>query len=530
MAGGKQTPRQKLIGLMYLIFLSLMALNVSRQVLDAFPHIDEGILQTNVNLNQKTETVMQQFLQQEVINPVEVQPFFEDAKEVRRIAQEMVDFVQLQRAEMIATIDNIPLEQAATMNLIDLRNKDNYSNSSRFWVQEHNQDPINSGGPGTRAYELRNRIEAYRTALYEIASEHGLQDAVTLGLNLEGPYHLPNSATVISWQQQMFDRVIPVAIATNLTRLVTEIRNAEFDVINTLFGAIGADDFKFDQIEARVVPRSQIVLAGENYEADIFVAAIDTRAEPIIIVDGRNIQTEGGVGRLVIPATGTGERTFRGVIRVTNPAGIPQEYPFESSFMIQRPYLTVSADAMNVFYIGVANPVSISVPGIPTEVLRPSISSGATLTHRGGARYTVNVSPGVREVQITANAIIDGVSRSMGSSTFRVRTVPDPIALIAGRREGRISREELSLARAIIPRLEGFEFDMNFEIASFTMATTIGGDFRSFNATGNTFTSDMMTAVNTSTRGQRFIFENITTRPGPDGRVRTLSPIALIIH
>ncbi|HSV77437.1 MAG TPA: gliding motility protein GldM [Bacteroidales bacterium] len=530
MAGGKQTPRQKLIGLMYLIFLSLMALNVSRQVLDAFPHIDDGIIQTNLNLDQKTETVMQEFIQQEVINPAAVEPFYADAKEVRRLAQEMVAFIQQQRAEMIAAIDGIPVEQADTMNLIDLQNKDNYSNSSRFWVQEHNQDPINIGGQGTRAYELRSRIEAYRNSLLEIATKHGLQDAVTLGLNLDGPYVLPNTGTQISWQQYMFDRVIPVAIATNLTRLTTEVRNAEFDVINTLFGAIGAEDFKFDQIEARVVPRSQIVLAGENYEAEIFVAAIDSRTDPTIIVDGRSIPTEGGVGRLVIPASGTGERTFRGVIRVTNPAGIPQEYPFQSSFMIQRPYLTVSADAMNLFYIGVDNPVSISVPGIPTENLRPSISTGATLVHRGGARYTVRVSPGVREVQITANAIIDGTSRSMGTSTFRVRTVPDPVAQIAGRREGRISREELALARAIIPRLEGFEFDMNFEIASFSMATTVGGDFRTFAGTGNTFTSEMMTVINNATRGQRFIFENITTRPGPDGRVRTLSPLTFTIN
>jgi len=530
MAGGKQTPRQKLIGLMYLIFLALMALNVSRVVLDAFPHIDEGISQTNLNLNQKTETVMQEFLQQEIINPVQVRPFFEDAKEVRRLADELVSNINQLRAEMISTLDNIPVEQAATMNLIELKNKDNYSNSSRFWVQEFNQDPINTGGPGTRAYELRSKIEAYRASLLEIATKHGLQEAVTLGLNLEGPYHLPGTATAITWQQYMFDRVIPVAIATNLTRVITEVRNSEFDVINTLFGAIAADDFKFDQIEARVVPRSQIVLAGENYEAEIFVAAIDSRDEPTIIVEGRNIPAEGGVGRLVIPASGSGQRTFSGVIRVTNPAGIPVEYPFQSSFMVQRPYLTVSADAMNLFYIGVDNPVSVSVPGIPTENLRPSISTGATLTHLGGARYIVRVSPGVREVQISANAIVDGASRNMGTSRFRVRTVPDPVAQIAGRREGRISREELSLARAIIPRLEGFEFDMNFEIASFTMATTVGGDFRSFTGSGNTFTPEMMTVINTATRGQRFIFENITTRPGPDGRVRTLSPLTFTIH
>lgn len=530
MAGGKQTPRQKLIGLMYLVFLALMALNVSRQVLDSFPLIDEGIEQTNLTLTQKVETVMQEFIQQEVISAEKVQPFFGEAKEVRELAAEMVSYISNVRAEMISRVDNIPIEQASQARLIDLKNKDNYSSSSSFWLRDNNQDPGQIGGPGTRAHQLRQRIETYKASLIEIMANHGLENAITIGLNTEGPFSLPNSNVEISWQQYMFDRIIPVAVATNLNRLITEVRNAEFDAVNTLYGAISADDFKFDQISARVVPRSQIVLAGESYEAEIFVAAFDSRQEPTIVVDGREIPTSGGVGTLRIPATGTGTRTFSGVIRVTNPAGIPQEYSFRESFMIQQPSLTVSADRMNVFYIGVDNPVSISVPGVPTENIRPSISAGATLTPRGGTGYTVRVSPGTSEVRISVNAVVDDASRSMGTSVFRVRTVPDPVAYIAGRREGRISREELALARAIIPRLENFEFDMNFEIATYTMSSTVAGDFRSWNATGNVFSPEMLQIINSATRGQRVIFENITTRPGPDGRVRTLSPLTFTIN
>lgn len=530
MAGGKQTPRQKLIGLMYLVFLALMALNVSRQVLDSFPLIDEGIEQTNLTLNQKVESVMQEFTQQEVISAEKVQPFFNEAKRVRELTTELINYISGVRAEMISRVDGIPVEEASQIRLIDLKNKDNYSSSSIFWLRDNNQDPVQLGGSGTRAYELRQRIESYKADLLEIVGSHGLEGAITLGLDTDGPYYLPNTNTEITWQQHMFDRIIPVAAATNLNRLITEVRNAEFDVVNTLFGAIDADDFKFDQISARVVPRSQVVLAGDSYEAQIFVAAFDSRQEPTILVDGRPIPTSGGIGTLRIPASGTGSRTFSGVIRVTNPAGIPQEYTFRETFLIQQPSLTVSADRMNVFYIGVDNPVSISVPGVPTENLRSSISAGATLTPRGGTGYTVRVSPGTTEVRISVNAVVDGSTRSMGTSVFRVRTVPDPVAFIAGRREGRIPREELALARAIIPRLENFEFDMNFEIASFTMAANVAGDFRQWNATGNTFSAEMLQVINNASRGQRFIFENITTRPGPDGRVRTLSPITLTIN
>ena len=530
MAAGKLTPRQRMINLMYLVFLALMALNVSVEVLDSFPLINKGIEDTNENLNQKIQTVMNEFDQQEAISPEKVQPYYGEAQEVRAKAQELVDYISQSRASMISAVDKIPLEEAADLSLLELNNKDNYSISSEFWLQENNQDPMQPGGRGTRAYELREKLLEFRTELNTLLEEHDLQEAVNLGLDLEGPYTLPNSSVEINWQQYMFDRVIPVAIATNLTRLITEVRNAEFDVINTLYGAISADDFKFDEIAARVVPNSQIVLAGESYEADIFVAAYDSQQQPEIIVNGQRIPAEGGVGKLRIPASGTGTRTFSGVIRVTNPSGIPQEYPFQSSFMVQQPSVTVSADKMNLFYIGVDNPVSISVPGVPTENIRPSISSGATLTPRGGTGYTIRVSPGTTEVRISVNAVIEGTSRSMGTSVFRVRNVPDPVAYIANRREGRITREELALAAAIIPRLENFEFDMNFEIANFTMATQVAGDFRTFQTSGNRFSQEMLQVINNATRGQRVIFENITTRPGPDGRTRTLSPITFTIN
>lgn len=530
MAVGKLTPRQRMINLMYLVFLALMALNVSVEVLDSFPLINKGIEQTNTNLDQKIQTVMNDFEMQEVISAEKVQPFYDEAKEVRQLSNELIEYIIQSRAQMISAVDGIPLEQAEELNLLDLNNKDNYSVSSKFWLQDNNQDPMQPGGRGTRAHELYQKLSEFKESLTKVLEEHQLQDAVKLGLDLDGPYYLPNSSVEINWQQHMFDRVIPVAVATNLTRLITEIRNSEFDVVNTLFGAISADDFKFDNIAARVVPVSQIVLSGEAYEADIFVAAYDSKQQPEIIVNGQRISAEGGVGKLRIPASGTGSRSFSGVIRVTNPAGIPQEYPFQSSFMVQQPSVTVSADKMNLFYIGVDNPVSISVPGVPTESVRPSISAGATLTPRGGTGYTVRVSPGTTEVRITVNAVVEGSSRSMGTQVFRVRNVPDPVAYIANRREGRITREELALAGAIIPRLENFEFDMNFEIANFTMATQVGGDFRTFSGGGNRFTQEMLSVINNASRGQRIIFENITTRPGPDGRTRTLSPISFTIN
>jgi gliding motility-associated protein GldM len=528
MAGSKQTPRQKLIGLMYLVFLALMALNVSVEVLDSFPMINEGLEQTNRNFEVKVDMVYRDFDQQKAISEEKVQPFYDEALHIQELANELVDYIIDQRNLMIAELNNISPEEAAVINLHDLKKKDNYSISSRFWLIENMQGPASEGGRGTRAYELREKIEQFKSEIASTMATHNLEDFIQVGLDVEGPFYRQDAE--ITWEQHMFDRVISVAVATNLSRLITEIRNAEFDAVNLLYGAITADDFKFDQIEARVVPNSQIVLLNDHYEADIFVAAIDTRQNPEIFVGGRPIPTTEGVGRLRLQATSTGPQVHRGVIRIVSPTGYPQEYPFTAEYIVQRPSVTVSADRMNLFYVGVPNPVSISAPGVPTESLRPVISAGGNLTRQSDGSYIVQVQPGTREVNITVNAVVDGATRNMGTSNFRVRNVPDPVAYIANRREGRITRDELVLARAIIPRMESFEFDLNFEIESFSMVTTMAGDVRTFRATGNQFTPEMIQVITNAARNQRVIFENITTRPGPDGRVRTLSPLSFTIN
>lgn len=529
MAGGKQTPRQKLIGLMYLIFLALMALNVSVEVLDSFPLINKSIEQTNRNFEMKVNMVYDDFNEQRLLfSEQHVHPFHGQALYVRQLADSLVNYILSNRTEMLARVNNISYEEADTMDLMDSKRKDNYSISSRFWLVEDSHDPADrAGGPGTRAYILKDMITNFKHEVDSILNRHN--QSIKLGLDVEGPFYIQGRS--VSWQQLTFDRVISVAVATNLNRVVTEVRNAEFDAVSMLYELITAGDFRFDEIAARVVPRSQIVMVGDYYEADVFVAAYDTRQNPEVVVDGiGRIPVSNGVGRLRVPANAPGSRRHSGVIRVTSPAGVVEEHRFTTEYTVERPTATVSADRMNVFYIGVDNPVSLSAPGIPTENLRPSISSGATLTRQADGRYIVNVQPGTTQVTVTVNALVGNETRNMGVSQFRARTVPDPVAYIAGRREGRIDRQVLVAAGRIVPRMESFDFDMSFEIASFRMTTTIAGEFRSFQSNSGAFNQEMIGVINNARSGQEITFRDIITRPGADGTTRNLGAIAFTIN
>jgi len=531
MAGGKQTPRQKLIGLMYLIFLSLMALNVSVEVLDAFPLIDRSIQETNRNFEAKVESVYYDFEEQRAnFTEDHVQPFYGEALYVGQLADSLVHYILTKRTQMLAEVNNISFEEADTLDLDDSRRKDNYSISSRFWLVEGSTDPgARDGGPGTRAYILREKIIHFKSEIDSILALHDQE--LKMALDVEGPFRVRDRT--VSWQEFTFDRVISVAVATNLSRLVTEVRNVHFDAINMLFDLITAGQFRFDDVTAAIVPKSEIVMTGSHYEADIFVAAIDTRQDPEITVQGIGaIPVQDGVGRLRIPATQPGTRTIRGTIEVISPAGVRVPHTFETEYTVERPMATVSATGMNLFYIGLDNPVSISAPGVPSESLRPEISSGASMSRQPDGNYIVNVEPGVRDVTITVNAMVEGRIETMASMDFRALPLPSPEPVIGGFSGGRIDRQVLTRAARLEAHMgDGFAFDLSYDVGSFDLITVRAGEQRTARQPdGATLTEEMINYINDARSGQVITFANIVTRPGPDGEERPLGSMSFTIR
>lgn len=516
-----------MIGMMYLVLTALLALNVSVEVLDAFVLVDRGLQQTNKNFERNLELLYNSFEKQRDDNPQRVGEYYNKAQEAKSIADSLVDFILSSRAKMIAKVDKIEPEVADTLNLLDMKAKDNYSVSSTFWMLEHvdgtTSATTEAGGPNTRGYVLREMLEDFKIRMLDLLPPNS---GIQLGIDLEGPFKDKNGMD-ISWQSAMFDRQIPVAAATNLSRLVTEVRNAQFDVVRELFEAIGAGTFTFDQVDAKVIPKSGIVMQGDVYEAEVLVAAYDSKQMPQITVNGRPV--EGSTIR--IPATRPGVQKYEGTVRVMGPDGM-QTFNFSNEFQVQRPSATVSADAMNVFYMGVDNPVSISVPGVAANMIEPRISgTGNRLLPQPNGSYIVRLGQNhnVNEnVNITAFARIDGQLRNMGQSTFRVRVVPDPIPEIAGQTEGNIARQILAAA-PIIPRMKDFDFKMDFRITSFTMNTTVAGDFMEWKASSNVQTPEMTAAIQRANRGQRFTFQDIRA-VGDDGRERSLPPMVFRIQ
>ena len=348
----------------------------------------------------------------------------------------------------------------------------------------------------------------------------------------------------LTWEQHNFDLVILPAVISILNELVGEIQTTEYDAIAELFKSIGASDYKFNTLTAKVFPKSTYVLSGQDYEADVFiVASDDTREFDAKYIRGAKhfnansnaIQTassKSGVLKLKFPTKQEGEQFYSGVIEMINPeTGEVEPYPFESSYTVAPPSASAAPTKMNIIYRGLDNPIQISAPGFTNDQLLVDISSGNIEKSNNQGLYVVNVMDTVAEsVTITTSTMIDGKKVKLGTTDFKLKSVPSPTAMIAGRFDGAIYRDDLLAADSITPVMPDFDFEgYNFKILSYTLTYSISGNARVESVDGSKFDGKVRQAISSSRRGDRINFESIRAM-GPDGKIVPLNSITLKIQ
>ena len=395
MAGGKETPRQKMIGMMYLVLTALLAMNVSKDILDAFVVINEGLEVTNDNFMAKNELTYSQFEKAKANDPVKVATFYNKAMRAKGLADEVYTHIEdLKRFLIARTSGKNSVEEIEADSLFDLKNvdaKDNYDIPTLHLI---GAEPANPREGEWSASELKGKMDNFKQELLYLFDNEREREALQLGLNTDGTFKNA-SGVQETWITANFYHIPLAAVITNLSKMQADIRNAEADIIKALYRNISADDFKFDTLAAKVIPRSTYVIQGDSFKAEVIVAAFsntqpprmrlasafsDTSGMPIYDkfddLDSSNISIVGGSAIYSVPATAEGTQEWGGVIQIKGPDGKYRSFDIpKQSYTVAKPTLVVSPTAMNVFYRGLDNPVEVSVPGVPTEALEVSISS-----------------------------------------------------------------------------------------------------------------------------------------------------------
>ena len=502
MAGGKETPRQRMIGILYLVLLGLIALSIPDSLLDSFKNITRSLDASRKNVTTSLETTYSAFEATKLKEqPEKAGQLLAKAKDASKIADELNGYIEELKAEMIKKGGgfNADIDDVSARESLDI--------SSEVMIN------------GKKADALKEKIEATKSKLLALLGKDAA--GVNFSLNANDLPSRPGYPKK-SWQQAYFGEGIPLGAAlTTLAKIQTDNKNAENEVVKKILGKVDQAQVTLNQFRAVAVAPSSYVLSGQPYKAEIYLTAYDANSNPTITVGGSPIPTSNGVGTYTTTASGEGVRTWTGQLLVKQVDGPPKAYPISGSYMVAKPSAVVSPDKMNVLYIGVPNPLSVSAPGVPKESIKVSMSGGSLSGANGHYIATV------RSIGAAKVTVLGDKGLVLGSTDFRVKRIPDPKPMFAGKSGGNTSAANLRAQDRVFAKLDNFDFDAKFNVTRFTLIVIKPRqDAIIYSASGSELSGAMRSAMSGVTPGSTVVFKEIIA-VGPDGTQRGLDPIVL---
>ena len=553
MAGGKQTPRQAMIGMMYLVLTCLLAMNVSKDILLGFVTVDESLVRTNKNFGDNTKRVMEGFKKAIESSPGG-KPYYDKALEIHKLTDELYGYIDKLKGAVINETEKPEVRSVAdTMRIRYCEKKDNYDAPTHLLIGGEPSAPRDGEWS---AKELRAKINATHDKYKKVFEDLQKGPNKLLKDDYESvlkkidaivpmdPLEKEDDVSV-TWEVANFYHLPLAAAICNLSKIESDVKNVEAELISQLSGALGKTSFKFDKLSAKIIAPSSYITAGSPYTADIFLAASSnafTKENMQILMGatydsiGKKLTNEGtpleklvgGIGTYESSTGGEGEQKYGGVIKLKNPKGEFEYYPFDGSYMVAKASGTVSADKMNVFYIGVPNPVTASAAGIaPTEVDIQLSGGGAKSKKLGHGKYEIMcTSPGECKITVTGRTK-DGVKPQGPPIVFRVKKIPDPVAAVGGKKgTSDIKKIDVAGIGGISAPLEGFDFQANFIVISYELTAIIKGTPYVASGTGPSLTQEMKTKLSQVSTGGKIFIDNVKAK-GPDGTIRSIPGVTL---
>ena len=491
------SPRQKMINLMYVVLMAMLALNVSTEVLNGFSIVEESIGRTAANVSKENQVIYDDFEAQLKANPAKVKEWFDKAQAVRRMSDSLFNLADELKIAIVKEADG---EDGDVKNI---EAKDNLEAANQVML-----------APGRgRGGELYNAINSFRSRILAMIDDSAQKQIISSNLSTSIP---ANAVTMgKNWQEYMFEDMPVAGAVTLLTKLQSDVRYAEGEVLHKLVSNIDLKDIRVNSLNAFVIPNSQTIVRGDKFSARIVMAAVDTTQVPEIYIGNRKMDLRDGIYETVCGRTG--DFTLAGFIETVNGNG-------------DRVRRDFSADLMNVLYAGYSNPISISVPGVPLNKVSATMSGG-TLQPVGMGRYIARPSAVGRDVIITVSSTNTGRAQQMGQFTFHVRKLPDPTAYIAMKddkgvptryRGGGLSKASLMAVDGIGAAIDDGILDINFRVIGFeTVFFDNMGNAVPMVSDGAHFSSRQKETFRKLSRNKRFYISRITA-VGPDGIERKL--------
>lgn len=484
MAGGKETPRQKLIGLMYLVLLALLALQVSDAVMERFYLIDESLKGAKVENLKRNEMKLSALRKkvEELGNKEADLKTLKAAEEVNKRSAELTAFIDKLRDGMIT--------KAAETKTVEEARDPEHGGLYKSAKEETKVAEFMEAGNGK---ELKKKLDDYVDYLNGLKKEFPEQfkDLTFEKLAADGkddPIFKRNAEQKNKGFVELnFHHTPLVAALAVLSDKQVRVIDYSAQVLSKF--SFGEDLITFDEVVGMFSAESRIVAAGTKYKADIFLAGRDSKLIPTITMDGKPLKVENGIGKLEFTASGgaydpeTRRVKVKKKYNISYPwKGTTKEIPGEIEYEVAEPQIEVSSGAVQALYLECANPLKIKVPALGANY-NPSFTCQGGTIRKGQSIGDAIVYP-TNPAGVKIGVTNDGTN--LGEVSFKTRGVPNPSfeAKASGRPVDFLKGEKTNLINIVItPKADptfaaALPDDANYEVKSITASYIVGGAVR----------------------------------------------------
>jgi gliding motility-associated protein GldM len=518
MAGGTLSPRQKMINLMYLVFIAMLALNMSKEVLSAFGLLNEKISNANVATEERNTAFMVGLATKAIDEPEQYAAVKVQADKVSSISEELDNFISNLKSESIEKLeDPSDYEVMDKADFFDKRffKGDNYKPEGEAFIAAMNKysSEMSAALPDSLYPNIKNAIKT-NFSTSEVENRDG---------------------KMIEWLNYNYEGFPLVASLTKLTQIQADIKTTKSEVLSKMLAGKQAASLSFSNYSTLMNASKTAYYTGETFDGAIMLGRTDASTQPKreeLTLDGRKLVKNtdysivGGAVKLKVSAGAAGDHKIEGFLYYGE-GGDEVEVAVSTGFAtIAKPNSAViAADKMNVVYRGVVNPMTVSIPGIPDNKVT---ASGTGLVKVSGSKY--NMSPGTgREVTITANGTLPGGEKINTPATFRIKDIPRPTGTIRGEDGdgGCVRMQREGIAKSSIGAvLQDFDFDLKLNVTGFSFK--VSGQ-PTVKCSGSRLSSQAAGALRRAKRGETLQIFDITAKIATNSgyKLKKISPICI---
>jgi gliding motility-associated protein GldM len=533
MSSGKETPRQKMVGMMYLVLTALLALNVSKEILQGFVMVDESIGKSKVILDENNSRIQKAFEAYVNDGNFEAKPYLLKSIETQKNIRTVDAYIDSMKVMIVKKTEGI--SKSDTSQLRFMEKLDDYDTPTYLLIGSNETKPIDTK---YSAKDLRLQLTNLHQDLLNLIdnmqknSKTKLDDEAinTLKQKLSTikpvDRNLEKDGIKLNWELENFYHMPLAAVITNLDKIQVDMKNLESEFLHTFAAASSKFLFKADKLHADVVAPSAYVLSGQPFKANIVLGASSSEFTPDrmeVLVGGvydtvskkltdpgTPLAIKDGMGTYEAMTSAVGQKELKGVIKYKNARGEFEYYDFNYQYTVAPPFSAVAADNMNIFYAGIENPVSATCAGFSPADLKLTINGCGAETKLSSAGKYIITAKNSGTCNVTVAAKINGEYKQQGpAKTFRVKDIPPPVLKMGGKLATtnlEFSRNEIRQVGGFGAESVGFMFPVNFVVKSFEVLVQGGGTFTCSN---NNLSQEAKTALNNMRPGQIAYIDNI---------------------